>query len=63
LLSLQQGYFTAAAKAAIVVPVSEKPMGDACEPGYYRPISNLSFLSKLLEGAVFFYWVQELFTI
>jgi Reverse transcriptase (RNA-dependent DNA polymerase) len=39
-------------KRAIVRPILKKPSLDASEPNSYRPISNLSFLSKLIERCV-----------
>ena len=39
-------------KQAIVVPALKKPSLDPYDLGNYRPISNLSFVSKLLERCV-----------
>ena len=39
-------------KEAIITPVSKKPSLDLDEPRNYRPISNLSFISKLIERIV-----------
>lgn len=47
--SLQTGVFPASQKAAIITPVLKKPSLDPCDMNNYRPISNLSFVSKLLE--------------
>lgn len=50
--SLQSGIFPDSFKKAIVTPIMKKPNA---EPTYsnYRPVSNLSFVSKLIEKAVF----------
>jgi hypothetical protein len=47
--SLQTGVFPASQKAAIITPVLKKPSLDPHDMNNYRPISNLSFVSKLLE--------------
>ena len=43
-----QGIFVEEWKTAIVHPLLKK-VGSEVIPSYYRPVSNLSFLSKLLE--------------
>ena len=49
--SLQNGVFPDVYKTAIVVPRLKKPSLDPEEKANYRPISNLSFLSKIIERA------------
>ena len=51
--SLEKGYLPALQKKAIVYPGLKKPSLDPDDLSNYRPISNLSFVSKLLERAVF----------
>ena len=48
-LSLSEGTFPDQLKTAIVRPSLKKPSLDPEEMGNYRPIANLSFISKLLE--------------
>ena len=50
--SLTTGHFPDAFKMAFITPVIKKPGLDETNPGSYRPISNLSVLSKLLERLV-----------
>jgi len=51
--SLQTGTFPASQKAAIIItPVLKKSSLDPHDMNSYRPISNLSFVSKLLERCV-----------
>lgn len=50
--SLQYGIFPDQLKSAIVRPVLKKPNLDADDFKNYRPISNLTFLSKILEKCV-----------
>jgi len=50
--SLSEGRFPAVFKQAFVTPVVKKPGLDATDTSSYRPISNLSVLSKLLERLV-----------
>lgn len=42
-----------AMKSAYITPLIKKPDSDASDPRSYRPISNLSVVSKLLERTVF----------
>ena len=51
-VSLEKGYLPASQKKAIVYPGLKKPSLDPDDLSNYRPISNLSFVSKLLEQAV-----------
>src|SRR5664279_745040 len=48
-LSLSTGVFPSQLKQAIITPLIKKPSLDREFLSYYRPISNLSFLSKLTE--------------
>src|SRR5208282_6645903 len=50
--SMQSGKFPDTHKQATVFPKLKKPMLDADDANSYRPISNLSFVSKLVERAV-----------
>ena len=47
--SLTSGYFPTALKTAIVRPLLKKPSLDPENLKNYRPVSNLSFLSKIIE--------------
>jgi len=49
---MSQGVVPVSQKQAIVVPALKKPFLDPYDLGNYRPISNLSFVSKLLERCV-----------
>ena len=51
-LSLSSGIFPSCYKDAYVTPRLKKPTLSRCDLSSYRPISNLSFLSKLLERVV-----------
>ncbi len=51
-LSIHSGYFPASFKSAYVTPLLKKPGLDPLDPKSYRPISNLSVISKLLERLV-----------
>ena len=51
-VSLERGYLPASQKKAIVYPCLKKPSLDPDDLSNYRPISNLSFFSKLFERAV-----------
>ena len=46
------GFFPTSFKHALVYPLLKKPGLDPHVPSSYRPISNLSFLSKLLEKVI-----------
>ena len=50
--SMRSGTFPASQKVAIVVPALKKSTLDPLDMSNYRPISNLSFISKLLERCV-----------
>ena len=50
--SLREGFMPASQKAAIITPIVKKPGLDPEEGKSYRPISNLTFMSKLIERIV-----------
>ena len=50
--SLQEGYLPSSQKAAVVTPLIKKRELDTADRKNYRPISNLTFVSKLLERVV-----------
>jgi hypothetical protein len=50
--SLSDGVVPENFKSAYITPLLKKPDLDASDPNSYRPISNLSILSKLLERVV-----------
>jgi len=50
--SLQQGRLPTSQKHAIVTPLLKKPGADAADMANYRPVYNLSFLSKTVERIV-----------
>jgi len=50
--SLAAGHFPASFKEAFISPVIKKAGLDTADVSYYRPISNLSVMSKLLERLV-----------
>ena len=50
--SLQSGIFPEVAKRALITPLLKKPSLDAEVYSNYRPVSNLSLLSKVLEKVV-----------
>ena len=50
--SLLSGSFPSSQRHALVTPVLKKPHLDPSVPNNYRPISNLSFISKLLQRVV-----------
>ncbi len=52
-LSLLSGFFPSNLKHAVISPILKKSSLDPDAPDNYRPVSNLPFLSKLLERAVF----------
>ena len=51
--SIMTGKFPSSQKCAIVTPLLKKESLDPSDLGNYRPVSNLSFLSKVLERAVY----------
>jgi len=50
--SLEQGRLSVSQKHAVVTPLLKKPDLDAADMSNYRPVSNLSFGSKVVERAV-----------
>ena len=50
--SLQAGVFPTSFKSALIIPTLKKPNLDPDCLGHYRPISNLPFVSKVLERVV-----------
>ena len=50
--SLTKGHLPASQKEAIITPIVKKPGLDPDDAKSYRPISNLSFISKVLERIV-----------
>ena len=50
--SFQYGILPSSQKRAVVLPRLKKPTCDPASLGSYRPISNLSFLSKLIERLI-----------
>uniref|UniRef100_A0A803SYC6 Reverse transcriptase domain-containing protein n=1 Tax=Anolis carolinensis TaxID=28377 RepID=A0A803SYC6_ANOCA len=50
--SLEQGVFPEGLKEAVVSPLLKKTDLDRSVPSSYRPVSNLSFLGKVIERAV-----------
>ena len=50
--SIQSCHLPTSQKTAVVHPRVKKPTLDPSQPSSYRPISNLSFLSKIIERVV-----------
>ena len=50
--SLSSGLFPSGLKSALIQPLLKKPSLDTSVPSNFRPISKLSFLSKILEKIV-----------
>ena len=50
--SLSEGVMPSCMKQAIVTPILKKRNADHTDLSNYRPVSNLSFLSKLIEKVV-----------
>ena len=51
--STRSGLFPSSQKCAIVTPILKKASLDAYDLSNYRPVSNLSFISKILERAAY----------
>lgn len=51
-ISLVTGFLPPSQKRAVVSPLLKKPDLDPADPKNYRPVSNLSFVSKFIERAV-----------
>jgi Reverse transcriptase (RNA-dependent DNA polymerase) len=47
--SLHEGYLPATQKHALVSPLLKKPLLDPNELRNYRPVSNMTFVSKVVE--------------
>ena len=60
-ISLTQGIFTEEWKTAIVHTLLKK-LGSELIPSNYRPVSNLSFLSKLLEKCALQQFIKHCIT-
>jgi len=58
--TLQTGYMPATQKHAIVKPLLKKPWLEPTELKNYRPVSNLTFVSKIVEQIVVKQWVDFL---
>ena len=52
-LCLTTGNFRISCKSSIVIPLIEKPGLDREMLKNYRPVSNLSFLSKVIEKVIY----------
>ncbi|KAI5085332.1 hypothetical protein C0J45_23157, partial [Silurus meridionalis] len=50
--SISTGYVPKSFKLAVIHPLIKKPDLDPCQLSNYRPISNLPFISKILEKVV-----------
>jgi len=50
--SLSQGRLSVSQKQAIVMPLLKKAGVDAADMANYRPVSNVTFLSKTVERVV-----------
>ena len=50
--SLLASYLPPTLKSAIVTPILKKPSADCDELSNFRPVSNLPYISKLLEKVV-----------
>ena len=50
--SFSQGHLPDSQKHAIILPLIKKPDLDSADVANFRPVSNLSFLSKVTERAV-----------
>jgi hypothetical protein len=51
-LSMSLGQFPSSLKHALVKPLLKKPNLDPVNKANYRPVSNIPFLSKLIERVV-----------
>ena len=58
--SLREGYLPGSQKHAVVSPLLKKSFLDPVEMKNYRPVSNLTFTSKLVERIVTEQFVQYL---
>ena len=58
--SLASGTFPSHFKDSLVIPLLKKPSLDCNNLKNYRPASNLSFISKVLEWVVYFQFVNHI---
>ena len=58
--SLTSGTFPSHFKDSLVIPVLKKPSLDCNNLKNYRPVSNLSFISKVLERIVYFQFLNHI---
>ena len=58
--SLKSGVFPSIYKSAIITPLLKKPSLDPNDLRNYGPVSNLSFMSKILEKVVVFQLMSHL---
>ena len=56
--SIRDGTFPSSQKCAIVTPILKKKL-DPLEYDNYRPVSNLSFISKIFERAIYESYMEE----
>ena len=52
IMSIKEGYLPASQKFALVIPVIKKPSLDPDVESNYRPISNLTLISKVIERLI-----------
>jgi hypothetical protein len=50
--SLREGHLPVSQKVAVITPILKKSNADPDDPKNYRPISNLTFISKVIERIV-----------
>ena len=53
-MSLSTGIFTESLKTAIVKPLLKKPILDCTSFKIFRPVSNIAFMSKVIEQVIAF---------
>ena len=58
--SLASGSFPSNFKDSLVIPLLKKPSPDCNNLKNYRPVSNLSFISKVLERIVNFQFLNHI---
>ena len=59
-LSLSSGLLPKELKVALLSPILKKLNADFKQFSNFRPVSNLKFLSKLIEKTVFVQWYSYL---
>src|SRR3984885_7387921 len=52
--SLREGYLPVSQKRSILIPVIKREGLDSADPANYRPIANVSFISKVIEKIISF---------